>query len=170
MTQVSRYLTHFGPVLPAESSSWLFFLRPVFKQMSLILFLRLRMGLSSMQFLRRQQKTDSFDLAITDFGSSQCASVWVPWAAMSTRGYLHPSTCKKGVSDQPRHLLIQMKGRFFFVLNTTAGCQGVGPLHQVCTFTERIGKNVSSHRLNICQTDCFCIVFTHKILLHFSYF
>lgn len=94
---------HFGPVLSPGSSPWLC---PRIKQMFLILFLRLRMDMSHMQFLRRQQETESFDPAITRFSSSECASVCVPWAAVSTRGYLHPSTCKKGVSDQPRHILL----------------------------------------------------------------
>ncbi|OPJ75576.1 hypothetical protein AV530_004881 [Patagioenas fasciata monilis] len=62
--------------------------------------LRLRMDVSHMQFLRRQQETGSFDPARTKFNSSEYALVCVPWAAISTRGYLHPSTCKKGVSDQ----------------------------------------------------------------------
>lgn len=94
-TQVLRYLTHFGLVLSAGSSPWLFILRPTFKWMCLILFLRLRIGLSSMKFLRRQQETESFDPEVTGFSSSQHVSVCVPWAAVSTGGYLHPSTCKK---------------------------------------------------------------------------
>lgn len=96
----------FWSCLVSWELSLAFLSRPILKWMFLILFLRLRAGLSSMQYLRRQQETDSFDPAITSFSSSQCASVCVPWAAMSTREYLHPSTCKKGVSDQPRHLLL----------------------------------------------------------------
>lgn len=72
-----------------------FFLCPIFKWMSLILFLRLRTGLSSMKFLRRQLETESFDPEVTSFSSSQHVSVCVPWAAVSTGQYLHPSTCKK---------------------------------------------------------------------------
>lgn len=94
---------HFGTVLSPGSSPWLC---PIIKQMFLFLFLRLRMDMNHMQFLRRQQETESFDPARTRFSSSACALVYVPWAAISTRGYLHPSTCKKGVSDQPRHLLL----------------------------------------------------------------
>lgn len=138
-TLASRYLTYFGPVFSARKNSWRFFVCPIFKQMPLILFLRFRIGLSTMQFLGRQQETDSFDSAIISISSSQCVSVCVPWAAVSTRGYLHTSTCKKGVSDQPRHLLlICMKGGFFFVLST-AVCWGVGPLPWICTSTEGIG-------------------------------
>ena len=106
MAQVLRYPMHFGHVLSSGSPPWLFLLRLIFRYMSLILFLKLRTGLSSMQFLRSQQAAVSFDPAISSFSSSQCASVYVPWAVVSARGYLHPLTCKKGVLDQPRCLLL----------------------------------------------------------------
>lgn len=97
-----------------------FFLCPIFKWMSLILFLRLRTGLSSMKFLRRQQETKSFDPEVTSFRSSQHVSVCVPWAAVSTGWYLHPFTCKKAVAQTSCFDVVERRIPFF--LNTSADC------------------------------------------------
>lgn len=91
-----------------------FFPVSYFQMMSLILFLRLRMGLSCMKFLRRQLETESFDPEVTSFSSSQHVSVCVPWAAVSTGEYLHPSTCEKAQISSDIFWCRWKEGSFLF--------------------------------------------------------